>query len=104
MVRRYTYTDGLSGRDLVRLPLEAIRDCSGSGRADDSVAYWCPRVAWLADDAALVAHLRGFGAWDDLDTASTAELRQRTLWTAACDMRESPEFYGIGLKGRADLS
>ena len=89
----FTYYDGLSGRAIVRLPADAVADCSHAGRCDDDVAAWVERVEWLADDNTLRRHLREYGAWDDLETCEQRTLRERALWIAAGDCEEEPELY-----------
>ncbi len=77
-------------------PWECVLDCSGQGRADDSVKYWerHPLVV-LPDAAAILRALQETGGWDDLDESAEPDQweqetrnRQRYLWIAACDLRE----------------
>ncbi len=82
---------GLSGALIVRMPRAAMEECSMSGACDAAVAYWEPRVDWVADAARLRSFLRECGAWDDLDTAEEVTLRERALWVAANDAAERGE-------------
>ena len=78
------------------LPLSVALECSTPGQAaDDSVAAALrdSRVADWAADSTVRQALRGYGAWDDLDTASRETLRTRALWVAACAIREQPADY-----------
>ncbi len=91
-----TYRDGETGRPVVSLPREAAADCYHQGACDADVAHWLKQgqaVTWHATDAELRAMLKGWGAWDDLDTADTDTLRGRALWLAACDIAEDPDSY-----------
>lgn len=83
--------DGESGALLARFPCECAEDCSQPARpADEAVAYWLksPRVKWTADLATLRRYLKGFGAWDDLETTTEETIKSRVLWLLACDWRE----------------
>lgn len=87
----FDYCDGESGEHLVTFPAECGMDCSTPGQpADDSVAAWLrdDRVVWVADVAVLRLVLKGYGAWEDLDTADEDTIKGRILWLGACEMRE----------------
>ena len=72
------------------MPLEAVRDCSGPGPADDAVAYWAPRIArpeaCTAD--AMRAELREYGAWDEAELADDNENWRRCVWISAGNIAE----------------
>jgi hypothetical protein len=83
--------DGDSRALLVSFPVECAIDCIVPGQpADEAITHWLSdaRVFWYTDDAALRRALKGYGAWEDLDTADTDTLRSRVLWLAAGDWHE----------------
>lgn len=87
----YDHYDGESGKHLVSMPEECALDCSVPGQsADESVSHWLKdsRVVWYASEETLRHSLRGFGAWDDLETVDLCTIKSRVLWIAACDYRE----------------
>lgn len=90
---RVLYCDGESGREVVRLTREQAAQMSHSGDCLSDVKDCMGSVEWLADDEALRKMLRGYGAWDDLETAGTETLRERALWIAAGDVSENPDDY-----------
>lgn len=78
-----------SGDLLLRATAECLLDCSVPGQpADESVAYWLPRVEWIADEATLRRALYGYGAWDDIQTADLDTIKGRVLWIQAGYYRE----------------
>jgi hypothetical protein len=84
--------DGESGALLLTASAEALNDCSTPGQpANDSVDHWRDLVTWRADDATLRQSLRGYGAWDDLQTADMESIKDRVLWIAACDYRDNKD-------------
>lgn len=83
-----TLYDGESGIAIVRVPPEAIDDCSHQGQCDDDVKHWITRVEWLSTRADLARMLKGYGAWEDLDSADLDTLKARALWVLACNARE----------------
>ena len=91
------YDSGKSGRALVTVPREAVRACSHQGDCLADVQAWLPKCRDWAADATLRAELKEYGAWDDLDTATTETLRERVLWCACGDIRENPRMYGVRL-------
>ena len=70
----------------ISLPADAVADCSGPGRADESVEYWHGLLAPLgiARDT-LIAELKDYGAWDEaeLSEMEMGELEQKIIWLAA---------------------
>jgi hypothetical protein len=78
---------------LRQLPAECIADCSGPGPADDSVAYWCKRLAFDGPSWLFRSHLREYGAWDSSELADHNENRQRVLWIWANNCSENPGLY-----------
>jgi hypothetical protein len=71
---------------------ECIADCSVPGQdASEAVEYWLaqgmPAIAGIPREM-VARYLRGYGAWDDLETADDDVLRQRLLWVVCCDFRE----------------
>jgi hypothetical protein len=81
------------GRIETRIPEDAIRDCSGQGRADEAVEYWSGKIARpdKATPETLAACLKEFGAWDAEELADDAQNWRRWLWTACCDLAEADE-------------
>lgn len=88
-----TYCDGESGREIVQLTREQANLCPRQGECIEYIVSILGAVKWLADDALLRRMLDGYGAWDDLETADQKTLRTRALWTACCDINETPEDY-----------
>jgi hypothetical protein len=81
-----------SGRAAIcPLPPDCIADCSGPGRADDAVAYWCRRLYFDAPPWLQREHLRGYGAWDRSELCDHNANRERLLWIWACDAREQQD-------------
>lgn len=90
MIKPIDHYDGDSGALLLTMPKRCALDCSTPGQpADESVAYWLPRVVWHASEEVLRRSLWGYGAWDDLDTAEIDTIKGRVLWLAAGDWREN---------------
>ena len=75
---------GESGAHLFDAPRLALEGCCPTGiDASPMVRSWLSRCRNWCTHAELVAHLRRFGAWDDLATATTETLRKRALWNAS---------------------
>jgi hypothetical protein len=72
------------------MPLEAARDMSGPGPADEAVAYWSGRVYRppTVTPAELAAELKEYGAWDADQLKDDDENWQRILWIAATNIME----------------
>jgi len=80
-----------NGRELVgELLAECVQDCAAPGQdASDAVSYWRERLGFAPPRGFAVEYLRGFGAWEDLDTADYETIAGRVLWLFACDAREA---------------
>jgi len=78
-------------RELVgELPAECVSDCSAPGQdASEAVAYWRERLSFSPPRAYALEYLRGFGAWDDLETWDDETIAERVLWLFAGDAREA---------------
>ena len=87
------HLDGESGDPTVSMTAEQAAQCSHHGPCDDDVAANLNDVVWHASDDQIRRYLKGYGAWDDLQAASSETLHSRMLWIAACDIREHPEMY-----------
>lgn len=83
----------------LRLPGEAVTDCSHSGACDLDVAHWAPIVAEQVEQDnfprrptpdAIRAELREYGAWDANELADDNANWQRLVWIAACNVAEEP--------------
>ena len=85
--------DGESGAPILRVPVEAVAECSHPGPCDSDVARWLPRVEWLADADTIRRTLKRYGAWDADELADDDANRARILWIACGDIRENPGFY-----------
>ena len=81
----------------LRLPGQAVTDCSHSGTCDADVAHWAPIVAAQTekDDFAnrptphkIRAELAEYGAWDAEDLTDDAVNWRRLVWCAACNIAE----------------
>ena len=71
----------------IRIPSDAVADCSHSGRCDEDVEYWHSFVDFShISDADLELELGECGADWDLSDRRDNELR--LLWLAACNIRE----------------
>ena len=88
----YWHSSG-SGRIETKIPASAMRDCAGPGAADESVAYWAPRIERPASATpeVLAAELREFGAWDSEELADDDANWRRWIWSACCDLAERDE-------------
>ena len=80
---------GETGHVLARVPERAIYDCAHQGPCDDDVAYWLTRTEWVGDDDDLRCFLKGYGAWDDLQTCPQETLRGRALWVLCGNERDN---------------
>lgn len=76
----------------LRLPGQAIIDCSASGSVDNAVAYWAPRIVneWpdRCTPKAIRKELSEYGAWGDDELADDAQNWGRLIWIAACNIAE----------------
>lgn len=75
------------------VPPECITDIARSGRNDDAVEHWRTRLGFTVDRLRAIACLRGYGAWDDLDTTDDDTLARRVLWLAAWNFREGDDVF-----------
>jgi hypothetical protein len=89
----FTYMDGESGAELVRMSEATAYGCSGSGSQDANVAANMGAVEWLADAATIRKHLKGYGSWDADELADDESNKERCLWLAAADISERAESY-----------
>lgn len=69
-------------------PAEAVQDCSGSGSADDAVAYWVDRLSFDGPSWLIREHLSGYGAWDSADLCDHKQNLQRLFWVWCNDIAE----------------
>lgn len=74
----------------LRLPGEAVGDCSHSGQCDADVARWAPRITRPARCTvdALREELAEYGAWDAEELADDAANWRRIVWIAAGNISE----------------
>lgn len=81
----------------LRLPGECVLDCSGSGSADEAVAYWVPKVRALVEsddfankptDEKIRVELAEYGAWDGEELSDAEQNWHRLVWIAACNVAE----------------
>lgn len=70
------------------LPAECIADCSASGDVTAAVQYWRETLPLTVNRERAARCLRGYGAWDDLDTVSDDTLAERVLWLACGSFAE----------------
>jgi hypothetical protein len=83
---QYTMIDGVD----LTIPGDAVEACSQPGRVDDAVAYWVKRIAWPKGcEDAIRRHLKDYGAWTAEQLADDAENRERLLFVAAGEIKES---------------
>ncbi len=78
-------------RFTLELPIEAVTDCSHSGRCDEDVEHWAPKITRPAECTreALAAELKEFGAWDASELENDVINWQRIVWIAAGNIKES---------------
>lgn len=81
------------GRIYLPIPEEAIGDCSASGRNDDAVEYWAPRIfrPESVTPALLASCLKEFGAWDAEELEDDAANWQRWIWSACHDLADGAQ-------------
>jgi len=74
--------DGDSGAVVVRVPEDAIEECSHPGPCDGDVASWLAsgELEWIMPTPEVRRMLAHWGTWADLETASEEEIRGRALW------------------------
>lgn len=74
----------------LRLPGEAVTDCSHSGQCDEGVAHWAPRITRPAQCTveALRAELKECGAWDAAELSDDEANWHRIVWIAANNIAE----------------
>ena len=85
--------DWFDGRDLIKSPpLQAVIDCSGSGRKDEPVAFWVEKLNFDGPAWFIREHLRGFGCWDKQQLCDHNENRQRLFWSLCNDIAEELEY------------
>ena len=79
------------GRIETKIPEEAISDCAASGRNDEAVEYWAPRIERPASATPelLAACLREFGAWDAEELEDDAQNWRRWIWSACHDLSDA---------------
>ena len=80
---------GLRGIE-IRMPIEAIADCSEPGSADDAVKYWAGKINLDLETDRMIEVLVETGGWtrEDLKEENVDTLRERCIWIAACNYRE----------------
>lgn len=89
----FTWYDGESGAEIVRISKKCASACAHPGPCDDDVAAWVDRAEWLASAGTIRRTLRRYGAWDEDELADDDQNRHRALWLAAADISERPEDY-----------
>jgi hypothetical protein len=81
----------------LRVPGQAVTDCSHSGPCDDDVAHWVPIVIAQveADNFAnkptaksIRAELKEYGAWDAEELADDEQNWRRLVWIACGNIAE----------------
>jgi len=81
----------------LRIPGQAISDCSHQGQCDSDVAYWTPRIKAQSEADAfenaptqdsIRAELKECGAWDDDELADDEANWERLVWIACCNIAD----------------
>lgn len=78
------------GRQAVNYPpVDAVRDLSAPGRADEAADYWVKRLkfdgpAWLIRD-----YLRGSGSYSTSELCDHRQNLRRLLWAWCCEIAET---------------
>lgn len=74
----------------LRLPGQAVVECSHSGSCDADVARWAPKIERPAacTPESLVKELHEYGAWDAAELADDAQNWTRIVWIAAGNISE----------------
>lgn len=80
---------------VMEIPQQCVDECATSGSNDEPVERWQHRLKFEIDPVRARAHLKKFGAWDDLETISETELNQRLLWTICWNFADGEEVYFI---------
>lgn len=88
----YWWTESMGRFDL-KIPGQAILDIFRPGPADGPVAHWAEIIERpvRATADALRASLKEYGAWDDEELSDDATNWERVVWSACCDLGDSPE-------------
>jgi len=77
------------------LPQDCVDDCSCSGDNTAMVKDWVEQLDFQVPREQAIEYLSKFGAWDDLENDSQADLNERCLWIACGDISEQGEWYGL---------
>jgi hypothetical protein len=73
---------------------EFVADCTMPGMdASAAVEQWIGHLGLSADPEAVRGYLGEFGAWDEDELADDEANLLRLVWVAACELRESGEWY-----------
>lgn len=80
---------------VLEIPQACVEECATSGSNDDAVERWQKELGFGVDPKRARAHLKKFGAWDDLETVSELELNQRLLWVICGSFADGEEVYFI---------
>jgi hypothetical protein len=91
MIKRYTYDCGESGRHLFSVGARWIKGMSSSGDHTENARIAALRATWHATEDQLRQFLRGYGAWEDLETADRDTLRERAIWIGGSDIDEEKD-------------
>ena len=87
----------LFNRFEIRIPGQAVMDCSHSGPCDDDVEHWAPKVMAQAQvdnfpnkptAAKIRAELKEYGAWDADELEDDDANWRRLVWIAACNIAD----------------
>ena len=87
--RKANWWSSSSGRVELEIPVEAVEDIAQSGRNDEAVSFWLPKIDFSSyTEEVLNAELYEYGL-DDSD--SRQHIEERLLWIAAWDIAEEAE-------------
>ncbi len=80
---------------LKEIPQECVDDCSHPGECAYDVKRWVDELGFEVPRRKAIEHLRGYGAWDDLEDVDDSTLAERVLWMACGDIREEGYWDGL---------
>jgi len=80
-----------------KIPKEAVRDCSGPGKADEAVEAWRKKLNFEVPRDKAIRYLKEFGAWplEELNEMDDDDIAKKVLWIACGDIKENGKWLGL---------
>lgn len=80
-------------RFIITIPYECMEDCSAQGRVDEAVQFWLSKSVIQNElkqipDFDLMAELKEYGAWNEIELLNRDDNEARILWIAAGNYKE----------------